>query len=773
MMGRFVRLFLFFESTVHRMPTVMKLSILIQLLLLIIPSKSACDTVHGTVATRDRRANADEIKLVEYNVEWLWMDQCASWNEFHNVVPGLWGMPYEEAVLDVSENGGRLRVTADTGHQKLVGKNVKNAKRKDNGDSVTESATTSYANVHAILNAVQNNDKELEIEFDNDVKMVFNAVHTHGQSDITTFRANYHAVAKKIKYLTGPLPTTYVPAVQTHMQNIANRLDEINADIFVLIEVCDCATLEATRQAMPNHAARYRSYLLDSQVNRMKVGILSKIDPTVTGGTNADLSLIPGLDRGMQLNFEPADWYATIHLMATHLTAGPDAFTARTTQADALKTEWQKYNSGKYVILTGDFNSFDTHIRTSTQDISYSTGIQDIVLPAYDSDTTKLKYFISRPGATVTIGLTKNVSGTIDSNADAGDKGTAGKRVVRVIRRPNVGSAVTTNSDQYSVLNPVLTAVQANDKELKIFFEDYKIITYKPNHGSFFSPAQFLVDYAADTLKYTAHGIWLEYTLANRNSHCEIVADTDPLVVGSGMVGKYLTKVHSAFAADVPITTFASAEIALRAIKTDGSATAFTLTWTKDITDFYPVITTGANKLTDVAPAKGPVVNGDPTLNTVYTMNRNGASFPRNGRTAVYDYFFVGPMIYGNAIGGRGALSYLHKTTAQLGKHSDHDPVQLKLTKPDDGTWSTAKLTHYGNNLGYGYNKYQYKSNHKHQYQRQYVIKEQDSHLFMNNVEYLEPYSYNNNYKIVVLILSFILICIIFGIGSLCGFVFG
>eukprot|EP01084_Bolivina_argentea_P256661 432191_1 len=657
---------------------------------------TACLNIN-TGGSRDRRPNPAEITLVEYNVEWLYQNGCTDFDTtFHKAVGGIppWGLPFEEATLAVSDRGGHLTVDADNGHQKLVGTHIVEAIRIDIGDTRTPQATSSFNDVNTILAAVQNNDKELTIKFNDDTRLTFNQAHTNGNSDVSAFRANY--LNGQIKYLSGPLPATYAQGLIDHQQNIAARLDQINADIFVLIEVCDCATLEATLALMTTNRANYRPYMLDNQPDRLKVGILTKLDPVKINHymtTAAKMSLIPHVNRGMQLSFKPDNWGdKTLHLMATHLTAGTDAFTARTDQANALKAEWQ--NKGDYVIITGDFNSFSTHEAiTLEREMRFHDEVVQ-TLTDFNVDPTKLKYYVARSSNAV-MTLTKTPGGTISVNADSGDFGAATHRIIRVQTRNAAGATVTTNSDQYNVLNPILTAVQADFQHVRIFFNAiHTPLTFR-THAQNFNVTEFIDDYTNhNRFRYKTRGTWYEWALANLNNHCTITTDTD---AQSTRIGKYLVQVRRA-GVTTAVATHAEAVAALRAIPRTGAVTQFWLKWENKLTDFYPVITGGGHRLRDVALSpKGPAANPSSIINEVYTMNRGLPAFPRNGRKDVYDYIFVSDKILNNAVLD-GAFTYLHNCGAQGGLFSDHDPIKLTITRPTDLSWP-AKRSHYGNYL--------------------------------------------------------------------------
>eukprot|EP01084_Bolivina_argentea_P114106 203232_1 len=112
----------------------------------------------------------------------------------------------------------------------------------------------------------------------------------------------------------------------THIQRIAGYLDDMNADIYVLEEACDCDTLEKVRDKMSNKL-QYRSYLQPNTKGGMQTGIITRIDPTpkVNGQAKIELVGVPNdlqNDRVFQATFDIGDQGKQLVIFGTHLTAG-------------------------------------------------------------------------------------------------------------------------------------------------------------------------------------------------------------------------------------------------------------------------------------------------------------------------------------------------------------------------------------------------------------------------------------------------------------------
>eukprot|EP01084_Bolivina_argentea_P026868 49955_1 len=240
--------------------------------------QSQCNTpVPATAAARDRRDNKGELKIVNYNAEWLYWTGCRDIEAMKKVVPKsdfpIWGVTNKE-------------------------------------------------------------DTTQDDPWD----------------DIVTYMG-------------------------THIANTAKYLDDMNADIYVIEEACDCATLERVRLRLPYPKnQKYRTYLINNgkavdatgEDHSMQIGIITKIDPVrVNSGVNdaAKIELVHELTnkRVFQAEFDIGDQGKKLFLFGAHLIAGdrPSSLNARRTDATKVMNAAHALATGanNYVVITGDMNA--------------------------------------------------------------------------------------------------------------------------------------------------------------------------------------------------------------------------------------------------------------------------------------------------------------------------------------------------------------------------------------------------------------------------------
>eukprot|EP01084_Bolivina_argentea_P100232 180012_1 len=152
--------------------------------------------------------------------------------------------------------------------------------------------------------------------------------------------------------------------MDAHMAKIATYLDDVKADIFVIEEACDCATLDAVRQMMKNKE-EYRAYLIENEKGSgMQTGIITRIDPTPKVNNKAKIELVDSMkrDRVFKATFDIGDRGKKLILFGAHLTAteSESAIKAREKQADNLNEAADnaaQESDDNYVVVTGDLNT--------------------------------------------------------------------------------------------------------------------------------------------------------------------------------------------------------------------------------------------------------------------------------------------------------------------------------------------------------------------------------------------------------------------------------
>eukprot|EP01084_Bolivina_argentea_P040738 75220_1 len=182
---------------------------------------------------------------------------------------------------------------------------------------------------------------------------------------------------------------------ETHMNNIAEYLNILQADIFILEEVCDCDTLEKVRSKLPaDLRVKYKSFLVENDKQPQQVGILTKIDPArqsqvvlhdifsyraymdvLYENPGGDKKIeIAGRPKGFRTVFEIGKNNKKIILYGVHLCASC-AWNLRERGADYLNTLISNdltSSPNNYVILTGDFNIDENNLHSIQKSLTLS-----------------------------------------------------------------------------------------------------------------------------------------------------------------------------------------------------------------------------------------------------------------------------------------------------------------------------------------------------------------------------------------------------------------
>eukprot|EP01084_Bolivina_argentea_P277495 473756_1 len=168
------------------------------------------------------------------------------------------------------------------------------------------------------------------------------------------------AVVSKTWYKTptslGITNTTYYTnnnnrVLKRHFIDVSSYIYEVNADIVIIQEVCDCGSLEFLIEKINIQNGGddfgYKPWIPTNQGNQMKVGYLTRLDPAVSA------AYIVG-ERGFEAQFSL--WGTTVYLYGVHFTAGGGNGGKRSRDNDAKALEAVYRGHLPNVIVAGDFN---------------------------------------------------------------------------------------------------------------------------------------------------------------------------------------------------------------------------------------------------------------------------------------------------------------------------------------------------------------------------------------------------------------------------------
>eukprot|EP01084_Bolivina_argentea_P252106 423088_1 len=142
-------------------------------------------------------------------------------------------------------------------------------------------------------------------------------------------------------------------AAKDHLKAIARKLRSIDADIVVLIEVCDCKTLTELIKAMgKKYIYQYAPYLI---LNRspQQIGIITKIDPLKAIEIAGD-SMPKSIVAKFKMSYRGIS--RKISLIAFHMKANQDNDRRKAQIIAAIKPHVDADKQGYRIIITGDFN---------------------------------------------------------------------------------------------------------------------------------------------------------------------------------------------------------------------------------------------------------------------------------------------------------------------------------------------------------------------------------------------------------------------------------
>eukprot|EP01084_Bolivina_argentea_P277493 473752_1 len=167
------------------------------------------------------------------------------------------------------------------------------------------------------------------------------------------------AVTSKIWYKTptslGTTNTAYYTdnsnlVLKRHFTDVARYIVQVDADIVIVQEVCDCDSLEYLNAKINTQNGgdfHYKPWIPNNQGNQMKVGYLTRLDPTASAAYNIG-------EKGFEAQFSL--WGTTIYLYGVHFTAGGGNGGTRSRDNDAIALETVYRGHLPNVIVAGDFN---------------------------------------------------------------------------------------------------------------------------------------------------------------------------------------------------------------------------------------------------------------------------------------------------------------------------------------------------------------------------------------------------------------------------------
>eukprot|EP01084_Bolivina_argentea_P138172 243319_1 len=550
----------------------------------------------------------------------------------------------------------------------------------------------------------------------------------------------------------------YEPALIQHYTNIAGYLDQMitdeGVDMFVLIEVCDCGTLEQviTEMAHPKKG-HYLPYIIDQQAH-MKIGIISRLDP-VKGSSDydrtpvyktVDNALVP---RAMETKFPL--WGKNLYLYGAHFKASTKVTSQRQRhmQANAIIEEYKKkdVDGTDVIIVTGDFNSeFDLVYDPYEKDHQFSKEAIDPFKVA-----NNILEYTGRDDVQCELTIQFNVD---KYKVQADSCGNYNDWYAFALMRRNSSNVVTNYAQAtgHANIKAGLDAVANDDPFTRLTMKNLGNTKQKVFNNANYTDWPSKVKY---TGKKQCH-----LTLAKKNNELVVVGGTCERVSETIYAKVGAVKQGPAF---VPATDYNDAVGKIRALL---PTRGFHIKFTRETKPPYALFTAPSAGLVSVTPPLGTMDDMNPNVNTHYTHLRCREPLAVRNRNKAFDmvidYFFVSPLIKSKT---NPVVKYKHTVGKQCGKYSDHEPVIMTLTKPDPDDWS-AHIDY--NNIYDEYteniNSLPHDYQNKHQHANEYYAHNQS--VLLNNTSSLLWIEF-----IVILVILFLFCCVCMMVGGICGFV--